>query len=110
MDRTIKESDGKIKGVRHLDANKIAKERCEKLLRMAREIYSKEPSLAKRYVLLARKISMRHRISLGNREFCKKCSTIFIPGRTLKVRLAKGIRLNICSSCGFTRRIPFKKH
>lgn len=91
-----------------MDANKIAKERCEKLLRMAREVYAKEPALAKRYVTLARKISMRHRISLGNAAYCKKCNTIFIPGKTLKTRLSKGIRLNICLSCGFTRRIPFK--
>ncbi len=92
-----------------MDATKIAKERCAKLLEMAREVYSKEPSLAKRYVFLARKISMRHRISLGNAEYCKKCNTIFILGKTLKVRLDKGIRLNTCVSCGFMRRIPFKR-
>lgn len=91
-----------------MDANKIAKERCEKLLKMAREVYASEPTLAKRYVSLARKISMRHRISLGNGEYCKKCNTVFIPGRTLKTRIAKGIRINTCVSCGFMRRIPFK--
>ncbi|MEM4254712.1 MAG: hypothetical protein QXR53_00080 [Candidatus Norongarragalinales archaeon] len=91
-----------------MDANKIAKERCEKLLKMAREAYSKEPALAKRYVVLARKLSMRHRISLGNATYCKKCNTVFIAGVTLKVRLAKGIRINTCVSCGFTRRIPYK--
>ena len=91
-----------------MDANKIAKERCTKLLKMAREVYTAEPALAKRYVSLARKISMRHRISLGNEAYCKKCNTIFIPGKTLRVRIAKGIRLNTCVSCGFMRRIPFK--
>ena len=91
-----------------MDAQKIAKERCEKLLRMAREAYASDPALAKRYVFLARKLSMRHRISLGNAAYCKKCNTVFIPGATLKVRIAKGIRLNICLSCGLTRRIPFK--
>ncbi|MFH1056420.1 MAG: ribonuclease P [Candidatus Micrarchaeota archaeon] len=92
-----------------MNANEIARKRCEKLLLMAREVYSKEPSLAKRYVSLARKISMRHRISLGSQSYCKKCNTIFIPGNTLKVRLERGIRLYICSNCGFTRRFPFKK-
>lgn len=92
-----------------MNANEIAKTRCEKLLKMAGEVYSEEPALAKRYVSLARKISMRHRISLGNSSYCKKCNTVFIPGKTLKVRLERGIRLNTCSNCGFTRRFPFKK-
>lgn len=91
-----------------MDSQRIARERCGKLLKMAREAYAAEPSLAKRYVLLARRISMRHRISLGNEEYCKKCDTIFIPGVTLKTRLAKGIRLNTCASCGFIRRVPYK--
>ncbi|HLC38092.1 MAG TPA: hypothetical protein VJI71_01430 [Candidatus Norongarragalinales archaeon] len=92
-----------------MNANEIAKQRCEKLLRMARGIHAREPSLSKRYVALARKISMRHRFSLGNRSFCKKCGTVFIPGSTLKVRLSKGLELYTCESCGFTRRFPFKR-
>ncbi len=91
-----------------MDANKIARERCEKLLKMAREVYSKDKTRSKRYVSLARKISMRHRLKIGNELFCKKCGTVFVPGVTLKVRLAKGLRLNTCVSCGFTRRFPFK--
>lgn len=91
-----------------MNANEIAMKRCEKLLSMAKEAYAAEPKLAKRYVTLARKISMRHRLALGNQKFCKKCGTVFIHGVTLKTRLAKGLRLNTCVSCGFTRRFPLK--
>ncbi len=91
-----------------MNANEIAMRRCGKLLSLAAEVHAADPALAKRYVTLARKIAMRHRLSLGNGKFCKKCGTIFIPGRTLKTRLAKGLRLNTCVSCGFTRRFPFK--
>jgi ribonuclease P protein subunit RPR2 len=91
-----------------MNANEIAKKRCETLLALAKKAYVGEPSLAKRYVYLARKIAMRHRISLGNKTFCKKCNAVFIEGKTLKVRLSKGLRLYICVSCGFTRRIPYK--
>lgn len=91
-----------------MNANEIALKRCEKLLHMARGVYGKDKTLAKRYVSLARKISMRHRLKLGNEAFCKKCGTVFVPGVTLKVRLAKGLRLNTCVSCGVIRRFPFK--
>ena len=91
-----------------MNAVEIAKQRCEKLLRMAKQAHAKEPALAKRYVALARKIAMRHRFSLGNKSFCKKCGTVFVPGSTLKVRLSKGLQLYTCVSCGFTRRFPFK--
>ncbi|HLC37929.1 MAG TPA: hypothetical protein VJI71_00565 [Candidatus Norongarragalinales archaeon] len=91
-----------------MNANKIAEARCGKLLEMAKETFAEDEKLSRRYVSLARKMAMRHRISLGNRSFCKKCNAVFILGKTLKVRLSKGLRLYICVSCGFTRRIPYK--
>jgi ribonuclease P protein subunit RPR2 len=91
------------------EIDRIARERCEKLLRLAREVQPREPELARRYVRLARKIAQRHRFPLGSREFCRKCSTVWAPGRTLKVRLAgRGkTALYTCLACRYTRRFPY---
>lgn len=87
----------------------IARRRCERLLELAAEAHSKEPELAERYVKLARKVAQRHRLSLGSRRFCRKCSTIWIPGRTVKVRLARAGKtaFYICANCKSVRRFPY---
>jgi len=94
-----------------MNADDFARERCGKLLALARKFFPVEPALAKRYVRLARAIASRHRISLGNRAFCKKCGTVFIPGKTLRVRLSpsKKAVLYICLSCSNVRRIPYSR-
>lgn len=70
-----------------INVNEIAKERCDKLLALAKETYEKNQELALRYVKLARAIAMRHRLKLGRKLFCKKCNTIFIPGFTIVTRI-----------------------
>lgn len=88
---------------------KVALGRCGKLLRMAREIFSSNPSRANRYVQLARKIAMRHRIPLGSKEFCRKCGVVFIPGETLKVRTSSKTKtiLYVCLKCGAVRKFGY---
>ncbi|MBI5228610.1 ribonuclease P, partial [Candidatus Micrarchaeota archaeon] len=66
-----------------MDLNRIARKRVETLLSLAKEMWEKDKTLSKRYVQLARKIGMRHQLKLGNKRFCKKCDTIFIPGKTV---------------------------
>ena len=94
-----------------MDLNKIAEERCEKLLQLAREIYRKDKVLSKRYAALARKIAMRHRFSLGRKEFCRKCGVVFIPGTTLKVRTSQGksATLYICLCCNNKTIFPYTR-
>lgn len=89
--------------------NSIAAERCAKLLTLARQIYSSEPALAKRYVFLARQLAMRHRIPLGAKDFCKACGLVWIPGRTVKVRTsARTARvIYACLACGATRSFGY---
>ncbi|VVB67846.1 Ribonuclease P protein component 4 [Candidatus Norongarragalina meridionalis] len=87
-----------------MDAREIAKERCEKLIRLAGE--TKDARLSKRYITLARKLAMRHRISLGGKAFCRRCGTVWVAGRTLKVRRGKKATLYICGACNYVRRFP----
>lgn len=94
-----------------MNVNKIAFQRCATLLELSREMFAKDKALAKRYVSLARKIAMRHRLKLGARDFCKKCSTPFMPGVTLKVRLKpkEKIIAYICLECGAKKRFKYSK-
>ena len=84
----------------------IAKKRIDFLLDRARDMYDEDKELAKKYVVLARKIGTGHRVKIGNRSFCKKCDTVYLPGRTVKVRLSgmnKAV-LYVCLNCNNVKK------
>ncbi|NUN11435.1 ribonuclease P [Candidatus Micrarchaeota archaeon] len=89
-----------------IDLKKIVENRCKKLLALAKKYWGIDEKLARRYVSLARKISMRHRIKLTGNEYCKKCNTPFIQGKTVKTRLdsKNHFVLTECLNCGAKRR------
>ena len=89
-----------------MNPNEIARERCAKLLSMAN---AADEKTAKRYVSLARKIAMRHRLKLGRRKFCRKCGAL-LEGKA-KVRLSAESKTVIyaCSNCNTAQRIPYRK-
>lgn len=89
----------------------IAAERCAKLLSLAKEVYPKEPQLSLRYVALARRLAMRHRLPLGQKDFCKKCGTVWIAGVTLSVRTVRGEKRVAyrCLKCGHARFFGYQK-
>lgn len=82
----------------------FARSRIEKLLQLAKEYLETDEVLSKRYVTLARRIAMRHRIKLGNKLFCKKCGILFVFGKTVKARTSKGRVLRICLKCNRARQ------
>lgn len=94
-----------------MDLNKIAEQRIEVLLELAKKMFSRDKVLAKRYVVLARRIGMRYRIRIGNKRFCKKCNSIWIPGETVKVRASKRNKLvlYVCLNCGAVKRFGYTK-
>lgn len=82
----------------------FARERAGTLLDLAEKRYLEgDEKLSKRYVEIARKIAMRHRIRLGAKRFCKKCGVIFIWGETFKTRIAGKKPYRICAKCGNKR-------
>jgi len=83
--------------------NNIARRRCEKLIALAKKNWVEDEKLALRYVTLARKIAMRHRLKLGSKDFCRKCNTPF-NSKTMKKRLVKGFVVLECLNCGSKRR------
>ena len=92
-------------------ANQIATERIALLFGLAEASAKTNSERSMRYVRLARKIAMRHRIKLGKakRKFCRSCNRFLIPGFNVKVRLVprKKKILYECE-CGRKAYLPYK--
>ena len=89
---------------------KIALERMQILIKNAMSNARTNPELSQKQALLARKISMRHKIRMPyelRMVFCKKCKSFIAPGINSKIRLGrssiKSIRIT-CNFCGHTYR------
>lgn len=94
------------------ECSTIAKERMKILFREADKAFDKNPSLANRYVELARKIAMRTKTRMPKRfrrKFCKHCHSYFKHGKNCRVRTSKNNVIYYCSSCNQYTRIPFVK-
>ncbi|MBT3814636.1 ribonuclease P [Candidatus Woesearchaeota archaeon] len=90
----------------------IAKERVKILFQQAEEVFSKNKSLANRYVTLARKISMKVKIRIPlelKRKFCKHCYKFMMPGVNSRVRTRDGKVIISCLECKKFTRILTKK-
>jgi ribonuclease P protein subunit RPR2 len=90
----------------------MATQRIERLFRMAGEVCGRRPDLADRYVDIARRISMRHRVSIPRelkRHVCKECYCYLAPGINARVRVDGRNVLITCQRCGGIRRYPYKK-
>lgn len=91
---------------------KIAKERIQILFSLAEKEFKKHPDRSRRYVELARKISLRYNVRLSKlkRKFCKNCNMLLKPGITSQVRLDKSTRTikTICLNCKKIYRHPYK--
>ena len=94
-----------------MNAAQIALERCKKLFSLARGELERNPTRAKRYVKLARKVAMRHRLPLGSKEFCKKCGAVFVLGKSLKVRSSskQKMMLYTCLACGAVKKFGYSR-
>ncbi|MBI2671861.1 ribonuclease P [Candidatus Woesearchaeota archaeon] len=90
---------------------KIAKERINILFDEAKKIYKNNPSLADRYVAIAKKIAMKTQISIPSdfkKKFCKKCSSYLIPGLNCRVRIRNKKLIYYCLNCKNYMRFPYK--
>lgn len=91
---------------------KIASERIEILLNLARKTYHDDQALAQRYVDIALRISTRCRVRLP-REYrlgiCKGCKGLLIAGESCRVRIRQRREPHItitCLNCGAIKRMP----
>lgn len=89
---------------------KEALERVNSLLKDAQAAKSQE--LADKYVKLARRLQMRHKLRMPREfkyKFCKKCGAYWRPGKTVRIRTHNGKVVYACLKCKAMRRIPFGK-
>jgi ribonuclease P protein subunit RPR2 len=84
-----------------------ARREVERLFALAKDA---KQELADRYVLLARRMAERNRVSLRahNREHCRKCCAYF-TGKTLRVRMRPGSIVYTCLRCEHVTRIRKKR-
>ena len=94
---------------------KIAYERIIGLFEMAKNIIHKDPTLAQRYVNIARKISSAYKVKIPSeykRLLCRHCKSFIVPGINCRVRIQKRREPHIvitCLNCGGHMRIPLRK-
>src|SRR3989338_10367961 len=89
----------------------IARQDIAEYFRLADEIFEKDPSLANRYVELARTIAMKHKVripALLQRRFCKHCHAFLRPGHNVRIRTKNGHMVYYCLDCKKFMRIGYK--
>ena len=90
---------------------KIAMERIHCLFREAEKMAKENKmELCRRYVEIARKISMKYLVRIPKiyrLRFCKKCLSYLVPGKNCRVRLKKSKVVVTCLNCGNKKRYPY---
>lgn len=97
------------------NVRRIAQERIDTLLRLARETVKSDASLSRRYVEMAQKIAMRSGVRLGpeRKQFiCKNCRSLLVPGVNCRVRVRTEHGTHVvvtCLECGSKKLYPAVK-
>lgn len=96
-------------------AKQIAQERIEILLDQAMKTIHEDSAFAQRYVEIARKIGMRHKVRIPRRRklfLCRRCKKLIIPGLNCRVRIQQRREPHVaitCMECGHTKRLLLRR-
>jgi RNase P subunit RPR2 len=77
------------------------------LLELSASTAREDLDLAKEQAALARKLMLKYNIRFGwdlKRFYCHGCKELMVPGVNARVRLAGGMVLTTCASCGHVNR------
>lgn len=93
---------------------KIALERIKTLFDLAERYYLSNKELSKRYLQIAKRISMKSNTPIPKklkRKYCRKCYNFLIPGKSAKVRIdsKKKVVEYTCLECGRIYRYGYSK-
>lgn len=93
------------------ERQRIAIERIHRLFSEAEKMAKENRmELCRRYVEIARKISMKYLVRIPKTyrlRFCKKCLSYLVPGKNCRVRLKKSKVVLTCLNCGSKKRYPY---
>ncbi|MBI2101810.1 ribonuclease P [Candidatus Woesearchaeota archaeon] len=90
---------------------RIAKARINLLFRLAKEHFREDSKLSDKYVKMARRIAMKHKIRMPSslkKQFCKSCHRFLVPGANCRVRIHKHRIIYYCIGCKHFMRHPVK--
>jgi len=93
----------------------LARQRIDRLFRMAFESVGTRPDLSDRYVEMACNISRRTRVRIPRRWkrfVCRSCGSFLYPGVSARVRIRekrRGYLAVTCLRCKSLRRYPLAK-
>jgi len=93
--------------VKRKEAKARATAAARTLLELSVSTAHDDPELAKRQAALARKLMLRYNVRFGwqlRRFYCHGCKELLVPGVNARVRLAKGMVLTTCATCGRVNR------
>ena len=96
-------------------SKRIAKQRIQKLFRLATKNFDKDPLLTQRYIDVVRKIAMAANISIQKEhkyKICRYCKSFILPGRSCRIRIKQRREPHIvitCINCKKHLRIPLKE-
>ena len=91
---------------------KIAKERIVRLFELAETAFKKNKTTSKRYVSLARKISLRNKTRIPpklRKKMCKHCGTFLMPGSNCRIRNTNSKMVYTCLECKQYMRFPIHR-
>jgi len=89
----------------------IAKKRINFLFKLAKENFKKDSKASDKYIKIARRIAMKHKIRLPSRmkkQLCKNCHAYLMPGVNCRVRIHKHRIIYYCLACKHFMRHPVK--
>ena len=89
----------------------IAKNRINFLFQHAKEVFKEDSNLSDKYVKIARRIAMKHKIRMPSslkKRFCKNCHKYLVPSNNCRVRIHKHRLIYYCLSCKHYMRHPIK--
>ena len=90
----------------------LALARIRTLFLEAHKAFKEDFKLADRYVLIARKLAMKHKVRMPSelkRRFCKHCYSYLMPGQNCRIRLQKSRVVYYCFKCKKYMRFGVEK-